>query len=79
MEGMDYIFAPLWLLLTAGIYTGVLVLLARPLLRHSVHLPVWVIRLVIYAAFLFISAVISLYITMGVSFLLHKAWFQIYG
>lgn len=72
---MDYIFAPLWLLLTAGIYTSVLMLLAKPLLRHSVHLPIWIIRLVIYAAFLFISAVISLYIIMGCSALLHKLFF----
>ena len=69
---MDYIFAPLWLVLTAVLYTGILMLLARPLLRHSVHLPIWVIRLVIYAALLFTSAVISLYITMGVSSLLSK-------
>ena len=45
-------------------------LLARPLLRHSVHLPIWAIRLVIYAALLFTSAVVSLYITMGISALL---------
>lgn len=64
---MDYIFAPLWLVLTAGLYTGILMLLARPLLRHSVHLPIWIIRLFIYAAFLFISAVIAMYITMGIS------------
>ena len=69
---MDYIFAPLWLVLTAGLYTGILMLLARPLLRHSVHLPTWMIRLVIYAALLFASAVISLYITMGVSALFSK-------
>ena len=64
---MDYIFAPLWLVLTAGLYTGILMLLARPLLRHSVHLPIWIIRLFIYAAFLSISAVIAMYITMGIS------------
>lgn len=64
---MEYIFAPLWLVLTAGLYTGILMLLARPLLRHSVHLPIWIIRLFIYAAFLFISAVIAMYITMGIS------------
>ena len=64
---MDYIFAPLLLVLTAGLYTGILMLLARPLLRHSVHLPIWIIRLFIYAAFLFISAVIAMYITMGIS------------
>ncbi len=69
---MDYIFAPLWLVLTAGLYTGILMLLARSLLRHSVHLPTWIIRLLIYAVLLFISAVISLYITMGVSHLLHQ-------
>ena len=67
---MEYIFAPLWLVLTAGLYTGILMLLARPLLRHSVHLPIWAIRLVIYAALLFTSAVVSLYITMGISALL---------
>ena len=72
---MDYIFAPLWLLLTAGIYTGILMLLAAPLLRRSIHLPVWIIRLVIYAVFLFISAVISLYVIMGFSSLLHKLFF----
>ncbi len=64
---MDYIFAPLWLVLTAGLYTGILMLLARPLLRHSVHLPIWVIRLFIYAVLLFISAVMAMYITMGIS------------
>ena len=69
---MEYIFAPLWLVLTAGLYTGILMLLARRLLRHSVHLPTWAIRLVIYAALLFTSAVISLYITMGVSALIGK-------
>ena len=69
---MDYIFAPLWLTLTAGLYTGILMLLARTLLRRSVHLPTWIIRLLIYAIFLFVSAVISLYITMGASSLLHK-------
>ena len=69
---MDYIFAPLWLVLTAGLYTGILMLLARPLLRHSVHLPIWAIRLVIYAALLFTSAVVSLYITMGISALLRN-------
>ncbi len=69
---MEYIFAPLWLVLTAGLYTGILMLLARTLLRRSVHLPTWIIRLLIYAIFLFISAVISLYITMGVSYLLNK-------
>ena len=69
---MEYIFAPLWLVLTAGLYTGILMLLARPLLRHSIHLPIWVIRLIIYAALLFISAVISLYITMWISALISK-------
>lgn len=69
---MEYIFAPLWLVLTAGLYTGILMLLARTLLRRSVHLPTWIIRLLIYAIFLFISAVVSLYATMGVSYLLKK-------
>ena len=69
---MEYIFAPLWLVLTAGLYTGILMLLARTLLRRSVHLPTWIIRLLIYASLLFISAVVSLYLTMGVSYLLHR-------
>ena len=69
---MDYVFAPLWLVLTAGLYAGILMLLGRALLRRAVHLPTGIIRLSIYAILLFISAVISLYITMGASNLLHS-------
>ena len=69
---MDYVFAPLWLVLTAGLYAGILMLLGRALLRRAVHLPTGIIRLSIYAILLFISAVISLYITMGTSYLLHS-------
>ena len=67
---MDYFFAPLWLVLTAGLYTGVLIALARPLLRRSIHLPSLIIRLIIYAVLLFISAIVSLYITVGIGNLL---------
>ena len=67
---MDYVFAPLWLALTAGLYAGILMLLGRALLRRSVHLPSGPVRLIVYGLFLFISAVISLYITMGASRLL---------
>ena len=69
---MDYIFAPLWLVLTAGLYTGILMFLGRLLLRRSIHLPAWIIRLLTYAVILFISAVVSLYITMGISALISK-------
>ena len=68
---MDYVFAPLWLVLTAGLYAGILMLLGRALLRRSIHLPSGLVRLLIYGIFLFISAVVSLYITMGASNLLH--------
>ena len=67
---MDYVFAPLWLVRTAGLYAGILMLLGRALLRRSVHLPSGPVRLIVYGLFLFISAVISLYITMGASRLL---------
>ena len=69
---MDYVFAPLWLVLTAGLYAGTLMLLGRTLLRRAVHLPTGIIRLAAYAVLLFISAVISLYITMGTSYLLQS-------